>query len=594
MKRELPTSESILNRFFIILVLFVAGLLLIGTSSQAQIYEPEGLNMPGVWNGWTNPPANNLALASYTQVTGGRVVKFSTGIQRWQTIFSVAATGGDIVGGSYAWLFSSGALSNPWGNKWANTNVIINTLQSYTYNNGPDNNITVTNGKWYTMNFEDAGYASNRAIFMETSAQPVDIASVSVPVVVNPGDPASITVVTSTVPCAEEYFYVRYSTDAWVTSAAVSVSMTGTSGTAVIPGQSAGTVVSYYAFSSTVTPITADYDLYTIKLKTDGLINFTYTVTTPIPVITFANLQNPPSGAIDLGSVFQVSGRVEIPGITGQPVSAPGLVAWVGYSSSNSNPSTWTNWIAAPYQGPVLGKDEFSADLGSAITTTGTWYYATRYSLNGGSYLYGGYSAGGGGFWNGTDNGSGVLTIVTPEVPMFLTLENVTVAAEQSMCYNAKQTITVAGNNTLFTVENGGSATLIAGQNILFLPGTSVVSGGYLHGYITSVSAYCASLGASPVKDALVAGNGVGESNSLSVKIYPNPASEKVAVELHGLADGTPSRIELFSGQGNRIYNINATGSAIKVIPVTGLPSGVYCLRVTSGDQVQSKIIVKQ
>jgi len=28
------------------------------SGAWAQIYEPEGLNMPGAWNGWTNLPTN--------------------------------------------------------------------------------------------------------------------------------------------------------------------------------------------------------------------------------------------------------------------------------------------------------------------------------------------------------------------------------------------------------------------------------------------------------------------------------------------------------------------------------------------------------
>ncbi|MCX6305088.1 MAG: T9SS type A sorting domain-containing protein [Bacteroidetes bacterium] len=594
MKRELPTSESILNRFFIILVLFVAGLLLTGTSSQAQIYEPEGLNMPGAWNTWNNPPANNLALASYTQVTGGRVVKFSTGIQRWQTIFSVAATGGDLVGGTYEWLFTSGPTGSPWNNKWSNTNATINTLQSYTKEGAANNTLTLTNDKWYTMNFEDAGYINTRAIFMETSAQPVTISYVSTPEVIDPGNAAVIAVTISAAPSPEELFYLRYSTDAWVTSAAVPVSVSGIYGSASIPGQVAGTVVSYYAFSSTITPILADYDLYTIKLNSNGGTNYSYTVTTPVPVVTFANLQNPPAGTIDLGGVFQVSGRVEIPGLTGQPVAAPGLLAWVGYSSTNTDPATWTNWIAAPYAGPVLGKDEFSADLGPVIPTAGTWYYATRFSLNAGSYLYGGYSVTGGGLWDGTVNISGVLTVQTPEVPMFQALENITVAAEQSVCYNAKQTITAGGNGSFFNVENGGSVMLIAGQNIIFLPSVTVVSGGFLHAYLTKTGEYCNSPGIPAVKDAMAGGNSPAGSGTLTVMVYPNPATARVTIDLLGVADGVVSGLELFSTRGNRLYSQTLTGSGTRSLDVTGFPSGVYFVRIVSGSQVQTRMLVKQ
>jgi len=280
-----------------------------GNSVVAQIFEPEGLNMPGVWNGWTNPPANNLAFASNTQVVNGRVTKISVGTTRWQTIFSVAATGGDITPGSYDYLFTSGPAANAFQNKWAGVTVVMNTLQSYTLNTGANNNITLSDGKWYTMNWEDVGYANNRAIFMETSANPVTISNVSVPTTVAPAAAAVITVTTSAAKSAQEIVYLRYSTDSWVTSTAIPVTMTGTTGTASIPGQPAATVVSYYAFTSTISGLTANYDLCTIKLNNNTGLNYTYTVTTPPPTITWANLQFPGSGNIVKGTTYDVFGQ---------------------------------------------------------------------------------------------------------------------------------------------------------------------------------------------------------------------------------------------------------------------------------------------
>ena len=142
-----------MNLISILLVILLTNFLLSGLPGMAQIYEPEGINMPGSWNTWTNPPTNNLALASYTQVTGGRVTKIATGTPRWQTIFSVAATGGDLTGGTYDWLYTSGSSSNYYQNKWAGVTIVMNTLQMYTKEGASNNNITLVNGKWYTMNF---------------------------------------------------------------------------------------------------------------------------------------------------------------------------------------------------------------------------------------------------------------------------------------------------------------------------------------------------------------------------------------------------------------------------------------------------------
>ncbi|MCX6278051.1 MAG: T9SS type A sorting domain-containing protein [Bacteroidetes bacterium] len=593
--KTLKRQTKLFFRTLISLTLFFLCLQMVSvTQLQAQIWEPEGLNMPGAWNSWNNPPANNLALASNTQVVGGRVVKFSTGVQRWQTIFSVADTGGDVAGGTYEWLFTSGSLSNPWGNKWSNVNVIMNTLQHYTYQANPNNTITVANGKWYAMNFQDSGYVSTRAIFMETSAQPVNIASVSVPSGVNPGNPVVITVALSQAPCAEELFYLRYSTDAWATSNALSVSITGSSGSALIPGQPGGTTVAYYAFSSTLDSITADYDLLTIKLNSNGGTNYSYTVINPTPVITFANLHSPPVGMIEQGQTFEVIGRAEIPGITGQTIPAPGLEAWVGWSATNTNPSAWTNWIAAPYLSPFGVYDQFSANLGASMITEGTFYYATRFRLSGGNYLYGGYSITGGGFWDSIANISGVLTVTPSAVPFMRTLENITVNSEIIVCYDAKKTISVAGNNTFFRALTGSSVTLIAGQNIILLPGTWIESGAYLLGHITTTAQYCSSISSPAFKSGEIAGADPIQPTGFSFKLFPNPASSQVTIDIQDVAAGVKSRMELFGIRGNRISDQTITGSGSYSLSLTDIPSGVYFIRIISGDKVQTKMLVKQ
>ena len=394
-------------RFWVIIGLFS----LMATALQAQIYEPEGLNMPGAWNNWVNPPANNLVFASATQVTGGKLTKIAGAVPRWTTTISVKATGGDVIGGSYKWIFTSGPATNYYQNKWASVNVIIDSLQLYTKEGAADDSIALENDRWYIMNWEDQGYANTHAIFMRTSAVPVDILTVSTPASVAPNSAATVNLTLSAAKCPEEKVYVRYSTDAWATSSVLTATMTGTSGTVSIPGQTAGTVVSYYAFTSTKSAITGNYNLYTIRSNNNSGTNYSYTVTGGTVSIDFANLQFPATGYINIGGNFNVYGRAEIPGITGQATVAPGLEAWVGISSTNTDPATWTQWITATFQGPITTYDEFVGNIGPSILTNGTKYYATRFRYNNGNYVYGGYSSTGGGYWDGTNNVSGILDV---------------------------------------------------------------------------------------------------------------------------------------------------------------------------------------
>ena len=264
--------------------------------------------MPGAWNGWTNLPTNNLALANPNQVSGGRLVKITQGQPRWQTIFSVAASSGDLVGGAHEFVFSSGPSGSPWNNTWKNANFSMNTLTNLTFNSGANNWVTISNGKWYTMNWIDAGYSNTQAIFMETSAEPVTLSSaIQSPTngSVESSSDVVVTVTASAAPSTEELVYVRYSTDAFVTSTLAPVTFTGTSGTATIPAQAAATTVQYYVFSTTVSsPAAADIDKVTIRTLTNSGANFNYTVNSPLPPVNVTFQVDMNQVTVDPSGVF--------------------------------------------------------------------------------------------------------------------------------------------------------------------------------------------------------------------------------------------------------------------------------------------------
>lgn len=132
----------------------------------------------------------------------------------------------------------------------------------------------------------------------------------------------------------------------------------------------------------------------------------------------YANLQFPATISIAHGQSEVVYGQVYeggltdvAPNIVGQ---APGIQAWVGISpiGSNTNPNTWTNWLPATWNsGHVSNNDEYQATIVASTLAPGTYYYATRFNLDNGAYVYGGTNDG---FWDGTTHLSGVLTITGP------------------------------------------------------------------------------------------------------------------------------------------------------------------------------------
>lgn len=126
--------------------------------------------------------------------------------------------------------------------------------------------------------------------------------------------------------------------------------------------------------------------------------------------IDWCNLQSPASGTIQWSKEFTAYAQVYELGVTEPAGQGEGIECWIGYSTENTNPATWSHWIPATFNLQVNNNDEYIAEIGSALGV-GTYYYASRFRITDGSYQYGGYSGSGGGFWDGTGNNSGVLTV---------------------------------------------------------------------------------------------------------------------------------------------------------------------------------------
>ncbi len=259
MKKNILIVSLIIS--FLIITVFPA-------RSLSQIYPPDGVRMPGAWNGWTN-----------TAGMGGSfdLQRISSGTLRWQTIFQYTGTTG-----SQEFKFVSTSFSDPWGNQWAaNTNVGLNSLQDFTYGtpSDPNNSITVTQNKWYTVVFEDSGYENTKAVFMETDSQPVNITAVGqTPPLVEATDNVLITANLSASTSAQEILYLRYTSDDWTSSVAVEMDKSGSQATATIPAFPSDTRVEYYIFSSVVSGLSSNYDLLTIKFNNNSGSNYHYIV----------------------------------------------------------------------------------------------------------------------------------------------------------------------------------------------------------------------------------------------------------------------------------------------------------------------------
>ena len=137
--------------------------------------------------------------------------------------------------------------------------------------------------------------------------------------------------------------------------------------------------------------------------------------------LDWANIQFPGTSNICVGQTLNIYGQVFESGLTNPTGQAAGITVSYGISSSNTNPATWpaSAWSATTYN-PLSSinpnNDEYMATLSGLAA--GTYYYAFSYTYNG-CTVYGGYSPTGGGFWDGSTNINGVVTVSANITPSF-------------------------------------------------------------------------------------------------------------------------------------------------------------------------------
>jgi Secretion system C-terminal sorting domain len=182
-------------------------------------------------------------------------------------------------------------------------------------------------------------------------------------------------------------------------------------------------------------------------------------------------------------------------------------------------------------------------------------------------------------------------------LPINKQLSNITILDGTNNCYNASQTITVAGSGTTFTVQNGGSATLIAGLNIRIMPGATVQSGGYFWGTIAPSGPFCVN----PIYMPSNPGNITENNTDLPTiftgdlfKVYPNPTTGNFILELNGDFTSSITNVEVFGMRGEEVLTTVVTGERKREFSLSDRPAGIYFIRVISGSKAASAKIIKQ
>lgn len=177
-------------------------------------------------------------------------------------------------------------------------------------------------------------------------------------------------------------------------------------------------------------------------------------------------------------------------------------------------------------------------------------------------------------------------------------LQDLTVPGGTNTCYSAIQDIVVAGNGTTFLVQSGGSATMVAGHKVSYLPGTMVYPGGTMHGYITTNGQYCnnkntgGDIGSEEtISDSIPKADG---TENRDFRIYPNPTTGTFILELTDVRVPSKVNVEIYSIRDEKIATSELKGVKKQEFSLSDKPTGIYFIRVVSGNFAGTGKIVKQ
>ena len=166
-----------------------------------------------------------------------------------------------------------------------------------------------------------------------------------------------------------------------------------------------------------------------------------------------------------------------------------------------------------------------------------------------------------------------------------------------SECYDAVQTVVVGGTYYPFVVQNGGSATMIAGGKITYMEGTRVYPGGYMHGNITSNGQYCSTRNFDRDTDpeGIISDSiqNINISENRLFNVYPNPTSGNFILELN-TEKQEMAKVEIYTTQGTKVMTAGFQGVRKHEFSLSDKPAGVYFIRVVTGKYAGTSKIIRQ
>ncbi|MEI6434337.1 MAG: GEVED domain-containing protein [Bacteroidota bacterium] len=317
--------------------------------------------------------------------------------------------------------------------------------------------------------------------------------------------------------------------------------------------------------------------------RTGGHSSFTY-LWSPATGLSNTTIINPVASPLatttyyvtvtdDLGTTATSSILITVNPIV--PVSVT-----IAASSNPAPPATYVTFTATPVNGGVSPAYQWKVNGVNVGTGLSTYSYLPSYNDHVTCVLTSNYSC-----VSGNPATSNTITMMI--VPTNTSVTG-NVPSPLSLCFDATNTITVAGGGSTFVVASGGRAVMIAGMKISYLNGATVQLGGYMHGYITNTNAYCGSLPPTMVAVATGEPEQTSSPASPSFSIYPNPTTGRFTLIQKGDHTDGIVRVEVIGMRGERLRSEILINERNREFNVSDLSVGLYFVKVVKDDYLET------
>ncbi len=182
------------------------------------------------------------------------------------------------------------------------------------------------------------------------------------------------------------------------------------------------------------------------------------------------------------------------------------------------------------------------------------------------------------------------------ELNEVLNVQSINLQQHADTCFNATQTIFVGEVGAPFMMQQGAFAEMIAGEKIVFKPYTHIMAGSQLHAYIAPGGPFCGyDTKSTQLSSEMTVFTNSDDTSQQEVlcKIYPNPTTGLLTLELFETNQSSPLTLEIFNSTGNRLITKCIDQSSHHSINLSGFPSGIYIIALTGNGFKKVEKLIK-